>query len=88
MSRRIDPVDCMKATWWWRSTSTPTIPVPDDELVAANALRAGGSVCLHAGFTGTIQLVRDAGFAVKTVDISELLKAESGLTCSSILLRD
>jgi len=62
------------------------IPVDRDEPEAANALRAGGFVCLHAGFTRTIQLVRNAGFAVKTVDISELLKAESGLTCSSILL--
>jgi len=62
------------------------IPVDDDEPEAANALRAGGFVCLHDGFVKTVRRVRKAGFEVKTVDISELLKAESGLTCSSILL--
>jgi len=59
-----------------------------DEPEAANALRAGEFVCLHTGFRHTIERVRKAGFKVKTVDISELLKAESGLTCSSILLRN
>lgn len=58
----------------------------EDEPEAANALRAGGFVCLHAGFRRTVERVRTAGFAVKTVDVSELLKAESGLTCSSILI--
>ncbi len=62
------------------------IPVDEDEAEAANALRAGGYVCLHQEFERTISAVRQAGFRVKTVDISELLKAESGLTCSSILL--
>lgn len=63
-----------------------TIPVDADEPEAANALRAGGFICLHAGFQRTINRVHEAGFEVKTVDISELLKAESGLTCSAILL--
>lgn len=67
-------------------TGFTTIPVDNDEPEAANALRAGGFVCLDTGFKKTIQRVRAAGFKVKTVDISELLKAESGLTCSSILL--
>jgi dimethylargininase len=64
------------------------IPADESEPEAANALRAGNFICLHVGFTKTIERVRHAGFAVKTVDISELLKAESGLTCSSILLED
>lgn len=62
------------------------IPVSDEEAEAANALRAGRFVCLHQEFGRTISAVRKAGFQVKTVDISELLKAESGLTCSSLLL--
>jgi dimethylargininase len=62
------------------------IEAHEDEPESANALRAGGFVCLHAGFRRTVERVRAAGFAVKTVDVSELLKAESGLTCSSILI--
>jgi len=64
------------------------IRVDQREPEAANALRAGGYVCLHAGFRNTIARVRKAGFEVKTVNITELLKAESGLTCSCILLDD
>jgi dimethylargininase len=62
------------------------IAVPDEEPHAANALRIGNTICLHDGYRRTVDAVRADGFEVKTVDISELLKAEAGLTCSSILL--
>ena len=32
----------------------------------------------------TIDLLRAKGFDIRTVDISEFLKAEAGLTCMSI----
>jgi dimethylargininase len=60
------------------------IEVPDDESMAANVLRINGAVCMHAGFHKTIDLLRTKGFDIRTVDISEFLKAEAGLTCMSI----
>jgi dimethylargininase len=62
------------------------VPVPEQEPWAANTLVIDRSVCVHAGFSRTIELLQSLGYQVKTVDISELLKAEAGMTCSSILL--
>ena len=62
------------------------IEVPSEELMAANVLRINGAICVHAGFHQTAGLLRSKGFDVRTVDISEFLKAEAGLTCLSIIL--
>ncbi|PYK42776.1 MAG: dimethylargininase [Verrucomicrobia bacterium] len=62
------------------------VAVPADESMAANVLRINGTVCMHAGFHQTADLLRTQGFDIKTVDISEFLKAEAGLTCMSITL--
>ncbi|MBW1689997.1 MAG: dimethylargininase [Deltaproteobacteria bacterium] len=64
------------------------ISVPEDEPWAANTLLVENTVCVHAGFTHTVEILHTHGFAVKTVDISELLKAEAGMTCSSIIFND
>jgi dimethylargininase len=64
------------------------ISVPEDEPWAANTLRIDNTVCVHAGFMKTIEALHARGFQVKTVDISELLKAEAGMTCSSIIFND
>ena len=64
------------------------ISVPEDEPWAANTLLIDTYVCVHAGFTNTIEILQVLGFQVKTVDISELLKAEAGMTCSSIIFND
>jgi len=61
------------------------IAVPEDEPWAANTLRIENTVGVHAGFNKTIEILHTHGFPVKTVDISELLKAEAGMTCSSII---
>ncbi|UCE17686.1 MAG: dimethylargininase [Gemmatimonadota bacterium] len=61
------------------------IQVPEDESEAANALRVNDTIFMHSGFSKTVQIARAEGFAVKTTDISELLKAEAGMTCSSII---
>jgi dimethylargininase len=62
------------------------IEVPAEDAMAANVLRINGTVCIHAGFHQTIELLRGKGFNVRTVNISEFLKAEAGLTCMSIIL--
>ena len=61
------------------------VNVARGEPTAANALCINDVICLHAGFTGTAEKVKARGFETRTVDISELMKAEAGLTCSSIL---
>jgi len=62
--------------------------VPAEEWAAANVLLVNGMVCLHSGFRKTISLLRQRGIEVRTVDISEFLKAEAGLTCMSLLFQD
>ncbi|MCB9077526.1 MAG: dimethylargininase [Anaerolineaceae bacterium] len=61
------------------------IPVPEAEPFAANILRIGQTICLHAGFTQTGALLDQRGYQLEVVDISEFLKAEAGLTCMSLI---
>jgi dimethylargininase len=61
------------------------IEVPRDEWMAANVLLVNGTVCMHEGFHKTLALLRERQIRVRTVDISEFLKAEAGLTCLSII---
>ena len=62
------------------------IDVAPEEPWGANALRVGGAVVMASVFPGTAARLRAAGFEVRTVDVSELMKAESGVTCSSLIL--
>jgi len=59
--------------------------IDKSEPWAANTLRIGNNIYIHAGFTKTAEKLQKLGFSVKTIDISELIKAEAGLTCSSII---
>ena len=61
------------------------IDVDPAEPHAANALALGGTVILPASFPKTRGRIGSLDFRVTTLDISELQKAESGLTCSSLL---
>jgi len=61
------------------------IDVAPDEAHAANALAVGEAVVFPAAFPRTRERVEQRGFRVIPVDISELQKAEAGLTCSSLL---
>jgi len=62
------------------------LDVAPEEPHAANALALGETVIFPASFPRTRACIEAAGFHVTTLDISELQKAESGLTCSSLLL--
>jgi dimethylargininase len=59
--------------------------VDPEEAHAANALAVSDAVVCPASFPKTRQKIAAAGFDVRALDISELQKAESGLTCSSLL---
>jgi len=61
------------------------IDVSADEPHAANALAIADQVIFPASFPSTKSAMEAQGFSVIPIDISELQKAESGLTCSSLL---
>ena len=63
-----------------------TIAVDPTEPMAANVLAIGRTVLVNASAPRTAERIAAAGFAVVLVDQSELAKAESGLTCCSLLL--
>ena len=61
------------------------IDVDPSEPHAANALALGGTIIFPASFPRTRGCIGSLDYRVTTLDISELQKAESGLTCSSLL---
>ena len=61
------------------------LDVDPAEPHSANALALGDTVIFPASFPRTRARLEGAGFHVTPIDISELQKAESGLTCSSLL---
>jgi dimethylargininase len=61
------------------------VDVDPAEPHAGNALAIAGTVMFPASFTRTQAQIEARGFQVVPIDISELQKAESGLTCSSLL---
>ena len=61
------------------------IDVDPAERFAANALPIGGLVIFPAAFPRTAQRLEARGFHVRTVDVSELAKAEGGVTCCSLV---
>jgi dimethylargininase len=81
--------DLLLANAAWVDTSQfegcQAVAVPADELHAANALTVAGVTLLPAGYPHTQALLEAHGFTVRPVDISELEKAEAGVTCSSLL---
>ena len=63
------------------------IDVAPAEPHAANALAFGETVIFPMSFPQTRVKIEAAGFHVTPIDICELQKAESGLTCSSLLFK-
>lgn len=61
------------------------IDVPAEEPGAADVLRIGGTVLIPASFPGTARLLEESGFTVQPLDVSELQKAEAGVTCMSLV---
>ena len=57
------------------------------EPFAANALRVESAVITQDSFPRTREILEQAGLSVRSVDASELSKAEGALTCCSLLFR-
>lgn len=60
-------------------------PVAVIEPAAANCVPAGDRIILPAGNPRTADMLRGRGFTVVEVDVSELQKAEAGVTCMSLI---
>ena len=76
---------------WVDAASFPgmrPLAVPASEPFAANVLRLGTTLCASASHPRTAGILAGAGYDVRTVDISELEKAEAGMTCLSVLIAD
>lgn len=61
------------------------IEVDEGEDFAANVLWLGEVTLVGAAHAGTRRRLKDAGIQCRTIDMSELAKAEGGLTCCSVL---
>ena len=70
---------------WKRLDGFAWVDVDQSEPHAGNALAVGDSVIFPASFPKTRAGIEARGFKVLPLDIGELQKAESGLTCSSLL---
>ncbi len=66
-------------------TDVDVIEVPSKEPWAANGLEIGGITVLSSSFPETRRLLEERGFQVRVQNISELEKAEAGLTCMSLI---
>lgn len=64
------------------------IDIPFEEPAAANALLISNIVIIPASFSKTQALLEQRGFRVRTIDLSELQKAEAGVTCGSLIFED
>lgn len=61
------------------------VDIAPDEPRAANVLAIGDSVILPQCFPRTAEILARLGRKVRLVDVSELMKAEAGVTCSSLV---
>jgi dimethylargininase len=64
------------------------VEVPDAEPLGANVLRLPDVVLVSAAYPATAELVRGLGQRVVTVEVSELHKAEGGVTCMSLVFAE
>ena len=70
---------------WKRFAGFDWVDVDPAEPHAGNALAIGETIVFPASYPKTRARIEAKGFRVESLDISELEKAESGLTCSSLL---
>jgi len=63
------------------------LEVAAEEPDAADVLPIGGQVLIPAAFPRTARVLRQAGFTPQAIDVSELQKAEAGVTCMSLVFQ-
>ena len=70
----------------FRHTGLDVIGVDPLEPHAANVLRIGRTLVVPAGHERTASMLRSRGYDVRAIDVSELAKAEAGVTCCSLIV--
>ena len=79
------PVLVYRPDWISPAPFADVEPVAVDEPMGANLLRAGKRLLVSSEAPGTADMLAGRGFDVALLDVSELHKAEAGLTCCSLL---
>ncbi len=69
-------------------TAFRCIEVDESEPQAANALRIGDIVVYPASFPRTRERLESRGIQLRVIDVSELAKAEGGVTCCSLIINE
>jgi dimethylargininase len=64
------------------------LDVPEEEPAAANALLVNDVIIMPSSFPRTCALLEKRGLSVRSIDVSELQKAEAGVTCTSLIFDD
>lgn len=64
------------------------VEVDPQEPFGANALRLGRVIIYSASYPRTVRRLEQRGFDVELIDVSELEKAEAGVTCCSVIFDD
>jgi dimethylargininase len=84
------PPDLLLINPAWVDAATfgglPTVTVAEGESHAANTLTVGGTTLVSAAYPQTQRRLEAAGVRTQAIDVTELHKAEGGLTCMSVLL--
>ena len=62
-----------------------TVPVAEEEPLAANVLALGSRVIVPAGYPKTAARLEAAGFRVQRISVSEFEKRDGGVTCLSVV---
>lgn len=82
--------DLLLANPAWADPASFAVPrvvaVAPEEPFGANTLTVGGTTLVSADYPLTRARLEEAGVRTRTLDVSELHKAEAALTCLSVLL--
>lgn len=63
------------------------LDVDPAEPFAANSLRIGDTLVYPSAYPRTAQRLRDRGIQLREVEVSELAKAEGGVSCCSVIVQ-
>jgi dimethylargininase len=88
-SRLDDDHVLLNSTWVDGATfgGRKVVEVDPEEPMAGNVLAIGRNVIMPSSFPKTAERLRHFGFNIRAVDVSELQKAEGGVTCCSLIFR-
>jgi dimethylargininase len=77
------------ATWKYATHQAleglEVLVIPEGEEYAADTLTVGNTVLMPAGYPRSHEMVKEAGYEVIPMDVSEIEKCDGALTCLSIL---